>query len=108
IFFFQAEDGIRDGHVTGVQTCAFRSFNYDQATISPITTFFDGTASGFAYFAHGNNDAKNHIYHVVVSNAPQTLDTTNHLLFQIRSEERRVGKEFRLRWDTCHLKKKKI
>ena len=21
-FFFQAEDGIRDGHVTGVQTCA--------------------------------------------------------------------------------------
>src|SRR5690625_7735214 len=23
--FFQAEDGIRDGHVTGVQTCLFRS-----------------------------------------------------------------------------------
>src|SRR5690625_6798376 len=22
IFFFQAEDGIRDGHVTGVKTCA--------------------------------------------------------------------------------------
>src|SRR5690625_7319641 len=22
MFFFQAEDGIRDGHVTGVQTCA--------------------------------------------------------------------------------------
>src|SRR5690625_5974232 len=22
LFFFQAEDGIRDGHVTGVQTCA--------------------------------------------------------------------------------------
>src|SRR5690625_7162568 len=38
-FFFQAEDGIRDGHVTGVQTCAlpiFRStasqvLNSDQA-----------------------------------------------------------------------------
>src|SRR6266508_5231891 len=28
IFFFQAEDGIRDGHVTGVQTCAFRSTAY--------------------------------------------------------------------------------
>src|SRR5207253_6051450 len=27
-FFFQAEDGIRDGHVTGVQTCALPiSFN---------------------------------------------------------------------------------
>src|SRR5207249_7301379 len=26
-FFFQAEDGIRDRNVTGVQTCAFRSRN---------------------------------------------------------------------------------
>src|SRR5437870_10243929 len=25
-FFFQAEDGIRDGHVTGVQTCALPIF----------------------------------------------------------------------------------
>src|SRR6266508_6305223 len=25
VFFFQAEDGIRDGHVTGVQTLLFRS-----------------------------------------------------------------------------------
>src|SRR5690625_6825929 len=27
-FFFQAEDGIRDGHVTGVQTCALPIANY--------------------------------------------------------------------------------
>src|SRR5690625_7395395 len=27
-FFFQAEDGIRDGHVTGVQTCALPIFQY--------------------------------------------------------------------------------
>src|SRR5690625_6123872 len=27
-FFFQAEDGIRDGHVTGVQTCALPIFGY--------------------------------------------------------------------------------
>src|SRR5215510_3399914 len=26
-FFFQAEDGIRDGHVTGVQTCALPIFD---------------------------------------------------------------------------------
>src|SRR5690625_7524501 len=26
IFFLQAEDGIRDGHVTGVQTCALPIF----------------------------------------------------------------------------------
>src|SRR6266508_5084374 len=28
-FFFQAEDGIRDGHVTGVQTCALPIFTLD-------------------------------------------------------------------------------
>src|SRR5579884_1488698 len=27
LFFFQAEDGIRDGHVTGVQTCALPILN---------------------------------------------------------------------------------
>src|SRR5437870_6027142 len=29
VFFFQAEDGIRDGHVTGVQTCALPIFVID-------------------------------------------------------------------------------
>src|SRR5690606_40929690 len=28
IFFFQAEDGIRDFHVTGVQTCALPIYSY--------------------------------------------------------------------------------
>src|SRR5690625_6979343 len=28
-FFFQAEDGIRDGHVTGVQSVLFRSVVFD-------------------------------------------------------------------------------
>src|SRR5690606_29477645 len=28
-FFFQAEDGIRDFHVTGVQTCALPIYDYD-------------------------------------------------------------------------------
>src|SRR5437870_13201352 len=30
VFFFQAEDGIRDGHVTGVQTCALPIFADDK------------------------------------------------------------------------------
>src|SRR5437870_9801209 len=30
-FFFQAEDGIRDGHVTGVQTCALPIFEEQEA-----------------------------------------------------------------------------
>src|SRR5690625_1940486 len=29
-FFFQAEDGIRDGHVTGVQTCALPIFSEER------------------------------------------------------------------------------
>src|SRR5690606_41573240 len=32
IFFFQAEDGIRDFHVTGVQTCALPIFGSPETT----------------------------------------------------------------------------
>src|SRR5690606_40214047 len=36
VFFFQAEDGIRDFHVTGVQTCALPIYRrrYDPADLS--------------------------------------------------------------------------
>src|SRR5690625_5681058 len=38
-FFFQAEDGIRDGHVTGVQTCALPICAPPRkAASSPIST----------------------------------------------------------------------
>src|SRR5439155_4132209 len=46
-FFFQAEDGIRDGHVTGVQTCALpilaRSGSPGRAMHDPlaVATFID-------------------------------------------------------------------
>src|SRR5690606_40297762 len=33
VFFFQAEDGIRDFHVTGVQTCLFRSSSDRPVTV---------------------------------------------------------------------------
>src|SRR5437870_13855158 len=38
VFFFQAEDGIRDGHVTGVQTCALPISHYSLSvrTRSPL------------------------------------------------------------------------
>src|SRR6266508_6065423 len=36
-FFFQAEDGIRDGHVTGVRTCALPIFHYSQGMTGTIT-----------------------------------------------------------------------
>src|SRR5207253_6445585 len=69
-FFFQAEDGIRDGHVTGVQTCAL-----------PISTRAGPVSftrqPGWGKFA-----------------AP----THRPALRMPRSEERRVGKECRSRW----------
>src|SRR5690606_10927101 len=34
-FFFQAEDGIRDFHVTGVQTCALPIFGVEARTLAP-------------------------------------------------------------------------
>src|SRR5207253_7856522 len=34
-FFFQAEDGIRDGHVTGVQTCALPIYGLGSKSCSP-------------------------------------------------------------------------
>src|SRR5690606_40466709 len=37
LFFFQAEDGIRDFHVTGVQTCALPIYNRDFSG-SPVWT----------------------------------------------------------------------
>src|SRR5688572_32681330 len=42
-FFFQAEDGIRDLTVTGVQTCAFRS-----TESSPSSSFAGGSAAKLA------------------------------------------------------------
>src|SRR5690606_39542113 len=36
-FFFQAEDGIRDFHVTGVQTCALPIFSSPPSTASELT-----------------------------------------------------------------------
>src|SRR5690625_4290455 len=36
-FFFQAEDGIRDGHVTGVQTCALPICTASSAGTLPVT-----------------------------------------------------------------------
>src|SRR5215208_2210606 len=61
-FFFQAEDGIRDGHVTGVQTCALpisasrvtytRSFpsgvTRSMSALSGITYALSGSAGSSA------------------------------------------------------------
>src|SRR5437870_11434654 len=61
-FFFQAEDGIRDGHVTGVQTCAL-----------PIFTVGLGGAPGSASLAFpGGNGGDTLI--------PEILDASGNVL----------------------------
>src|SRR5260370_18078941 len=102
VFFFQAEDGIRDSSVTGVQTCAL-----------PILTGAGGT-NGFG--GGINNSGTLGITNSVVSgnlasdSGGGIFNEGTVALNQStigRSEERRVGKECRSRWWPDHLKKKK-
>src|SRR5690349_24354666 len=84
-FFFQAEDGIRDLYVTGVQTCAL-----------PI--------SG----AHQRDqDAARRHQAVALGRQAQVgrLFRERRARRGFRSEERRVGKECRSRWWAYQLKK---
>src|SRR5690606_40198881 len=78
-FFFQAEDGIRDFHVTGVQTCAL-----------PILLVTPGE------FARA-------FVHVPV---PRVGEQQSLGDVEARSEERRVGKECRTRgWGLRYRRK---
>src|SRR5437762_14277831 len=83
-FFFQAEDGIRDTSVTGVQTCALPISRGLQRAAPDRRR--DDVAS-----AHGGEDRAE-------------LRSSDDLG---RSEERRVGKECRSRWSAEHEKKKR-
>src|SRR2546422_5801744 len=73
-FFFQAEDGIRDVAVTGVQTCALPI----SILLLPLTTT---TIKAIA---------------VSPGRSQSTVASAT------RSEERRVGKECRSRWSPYH------
>src|SRR5438874_13514171 len=88
-FFFQAEDGIRDLYVTGVQTCAL-----------PILATFDFEEHGIG--------KRNLVPLADCGKMDEALRVANgNVAKKQRSEERRVGKECRSRWWTCHQKKKK-
>src|SRR5690349_25160116 len=80
IFFFQAEDGIRDLYVTGVQTCAL-----------PIS-------AGSQSVAHGKQ-----LESATPRGGRREGETRSG---PRRSEERRVGKECRSRWSASPSKKK--
>src|SRR5690348_18177010 len=95
-FFFQAEDGIRDGRVTGVQTCAL-------PILTPRTAFRPGNP--FVTRVRGAFTSGKHR-----SRVPETCPPDDSLRpgrpaggkCAERSEERRVGKEWRSRWWQWH------
>src|SRR5256885_13758621 len=101
-FFFQAEDGIRDYKVTGVQTCAL-----------PILA--DVLASAFD--SAGQRCSALRLLCLQDEVADRTLTMLRDALQEwnlgnpdrlstdvgpVRSEERRVGKECRSRWSPYH------
>src|SRR2546427_4594000 len=95
-FFFQAEDGIRDLTVTGVQTCALPILWPGQDAVGKRISMQDDP---------GPNDWLTVIGVVndVVQDEQLTRHSTIYLPYlQTRSEERRVGKECRSRWSPYH------
>src|SRR5256885_3919335 len=96
LFFFQAEDGIRDYKVTGVQTCAL------PICIADVGGKL-GQAGNLAHHAvRGFLPVVGHLYR---QHAPwrQLGEQAGYQRFMLpRSEERRVGKECRSRWSPYH------
>src|SRR5258708_8160323 len=89
-FFFQAEDGIRDDLVTGVQTCALPIWRcvavLNVEAVSVLATVdCDRQVPCFREPFHERSERR-----------PETPDVPG------RSEERRVGKECRSRWSPYH------
>src|SRR5207253_8512249 len=98
-FFFQAEDGIRDGHVTGVQTCALPIWFRSSLHIALVA--LDG---GARFICHGAETRGLRIGSRVAIEAVDDVCYFSHL--GARSEERRVGKECRSRCVPEHSKRK--
>ena len=104
-FFFQAEDGIRDDLVTGVQTCALpipgRCRGAKPRSSAQVLTPVVGTGS----LQRGEAPKQRPVFDP--SRGAKPLSSAQVLTPVVgRSEERRVGKECRSRWSPSHSKKK--
>src|SRR5256885_12402549 len=93
-FFFQAEDGIRDYKVTGVQTCAL-PISEERA----IATEFLAHARALRAAKPEQRLALLKSWGgATIAYRRQLIDSPSYT----RSEERRVGKECRSRWSPYH------
>src|SRR5687767_15442770 len=104
-FFFQAEDGIRDKLVTGVQTCALPISYLFPIFLVPLWLGFYGTKGAVRCLA-GIVGAG-----VVMALLFGFSDTTRDFVdawAASRSEERRVGKEGRSPWSPSQLNNTRV
>src|SRR3712207_8795110 len=95
--FFQAEDGIRDIGVTGVQTCALPIYCDIAKAFQELGTRAPGVRRSRGYVAHKEDVAMMNLKNRSELTA---INVVNAVL--ARSEERRVGKECRSRWSPYH------
>src|SRR5256884_5601491 len=94
VFFFQAEDGIRDVAVTGVQTCALPiSFGPPDARRPTIQLLEDSSDVVASQVVSGL------LQKIAMTSLPDVMVEQGS---KYRSEERRVGKECRSRWSPYH------
>src|SRR3712207_6181287 len=93
VFFLQAEDGIRDIGVTGVQTCALPIFA-GLAVGASTRPAEEARLASYALHAQTGHTAGNGS---LMRTAPVAL-----AFLDDRSEERRVGKAGRSRWSPDH------
>src|SRR5256885_3955603 len=93
-FFFQAEDGIRDYKVTGVQTCALPILKAGRIFVATIEKIIDPREDGHA----SAEIVIGREIHQIIIRRVEPLDGEA----SVRSEERRVGKECRSRWSPYH------
>src|SRR5205807_3065947 len=102
-FFFQAEDGIRDYKVTGVQTCALPISSTTPPTRSSGTKALPGSSSSPTAAPGSSRQGlctagpRRRCCAWPGRRSPRPVR---------RSEERRVGKECRSRWWGDHVKRK--
>src|SRR5947209_16051780 len=103
LFFFQAEDGIRDIGVTGVQTCALPIL-LKIIKPKPSATWMRVDSADLYYDYHSLEDLlhPHTLFALGMYGKPLTPEHGAP-----RSEERRVGKECRSRWSPYHYKKKR-
>src|SRR5690606_39801995 len=94
--FFQAEDGIRYFHVTGVQTCALPiSWIKHLLPVAGWMALIIGLVIVYIYDKWQKNDPVQRIFPVIIWGRKLMVKLGPLFRQYLRSEERRVGKEGR-------------